>query len=261
PPCAPAGPCTGARSTVGPRSAAVVALNADTLAVAWSWQVPFAEQDLDADFGATPTLCTADNGKRILGVANKNGIFYAFDTEAPGSPVWQRRIAIGGGGPEVGQGSISSAACAHGVFYVGAGMAPQNASVCATSTGQVWALHAASGAPHWANPYCTSLVMGPVSAASGLVAFGANCRVLDCPRRLILLDQATGTPRFVGTPQTLAGLGDIISGIALVDGMMLVGDNPLGPGTISDGSRYFPPTATVRALNAWPGTYLPLVVR
>ena len=103
--------------------------------------------------------------------------------------------------------------------------------------------------------------MGPVSAASGLVAFGANCRVLDCPRRLILLDQATGTPRFAGTPQTLAGLGDIISGIALVDGMMLVGDNPLGPGTISDGSRYFPPTATVRALNAWTGTYLPLVVR
>src|SRR5205814_2546284 len=53
PPCVPQGPCTDARSTVRPRSAAVVALNADTLAVDWSWQVPFVEQDVAADCGAT----------------------------------------------------------------------------------------------------------------------------------------------------------------------------------------------------------------
>jgi len=116
PPCEPQTPCTGASSTLGPRSAAVVALDADTLAVAWSWQVPFPDQKFDADFGATPARCTADNGKRILGVANKNGIFYAFDTQAPGSPIWQRQIAEGGGGPEIGQGSNSSAACVGGVF-------------------------------------------------------------------------------------------------------------------------------------------------
>jgi outer membrane protein assembly factor BamB len=111
PPCVPQATCTGAAATLGPRSAAVVALNADTLAVDWSWQVPFRDQDLDADFGATPALCSADISKRMLGAANKNGVFYAFDTEVPGSPVWQRTLARGGGGPEVGEGSISSAAC------------------------------------------------------------------------------------------------------------------------------------------------------
>jgi outer membrane protein assembly factor BamB len=257
PPCVPQTMCNGAPATLGPRSAAVVALDGDTLAVAWSWQVSFLDQKFDADFGATPALCTADNGKRILGVANKNGLFYAFDTQASGSPIWQRQIAIGGGGPEIGQGSISSATCAGGVFYVGAGMPPDNAVVCAGFTGQVWALFAAGGEPRWTDPYCTSLVMGPVTAAGGMVMYGANCRSLLCPRHIEMLDQATGALRYQGTPLQLAGLGDMVSGIAVVDGLMVSGDSLKPPG----GRAAFPLTGTVRALNTLPYLYLPLVTR
>ena len=262
PPCVPQTSCTFAQSTLGPRTAAVVALDADTLGIAWSWQVPFKDQSPDSDFGATPALCTADSNQRMLGVANKNGIFYGFDTQMPGSP-WTKTIAIGGGSPEQGQGSLSSAACAGGVFYVGAGM-PKDASVCAssevTATGQVWALYAAAGAPRWPAPHCTSLVMGPVTAAGGMVMYGTNCRSLGCPRRIEMLDQASGALRYRGTPQQLAGLGDMVSGIAVVDGLMVSGDS-LPPPDVTGTARYYPLTGTVRALRAWAGLYLPFVTR
>ena len=261
PPCVPPVPCTGARAVLGPRSAAVVAVNADTLAVEWSWQVPFAEQALDADFGATPTLCAADGGAHVLGVANKNGIFYAFDTLAPGHPIWQKLLAEGGGGPELAQGSISSAACAGGVFYVGAGRPPAAETACAGFNGQVWALYAASGTPRWAGPRCTSLVMGPVSAAGSMLMYGTNCRVVTCERRIELLDQATGAVRYTGTRDQLAALGDMVSGLAIADSLLVGGDSLPGPGSVMDQSRYFPPTGTVRALNAWAGLYLPAVLK
>ena len=264
PPCVPqtAPGCTFLQSTLGPRTAAVVALDADTLGIAWSWQVPFKDQRLDSDFGATPALCSADNATRMLGVANKNGIFYGFDTQAPGNP-WTKTIAMGGPNPESADGSISSAACAGGVFYVGAGKPTEG--VCPSSpvtpTGQVWALYAAAGATRWPGPHCTSLVMGPVTAAGGMVMYGANCRGLDvCLRHIEMLDQATGALRYQGTPQQLAGLGDMVSGIAVVDGLMVSGDGLPPPGA-TGADKQFPLTSTVRALNAWTGLYLPAVTR
>jgi outer membrane protein assembly factor BamB len=257
--------CTGAPATIGKRSAAIVAVNADTLAVDWSWQVPFSEQAFDADFGATPTLCGADNNLRVVGVANKDGIFYAFNADALGAPIWQRTIAVGGGGPESAQGSISSASCAGGAFYVGAGKPPDGALVCASDTGQVWALSAATGEPRWRNPHCTGLVIGPVTAASGLLIVGANCRnpaLTGCERQLDVLDMATGNTRYRGTSAELSGLGDIVSGAAVVNRLLVVGDGvPAPPENGNPYAPYFPLTGTVRALNAQIGVYLPTIER
>jgi len=145
---------------------------------------------------------------------------------------------------------------------VGAGMPPAGAVVCGISTGQVWALYAAGGAPRWTDPHCTSLVMGPVTATSVMVTYGANCRALQCPRRIEMLDQATGAPRYRGTPQQLPGLGDLVSGIAVVDGLMVSGDSVQPPGVpVTDTAAAFPLTGTVRALNACTGLYPPAVTR
>src|ERR1700724_1160765 len=68
----------------------------------------------NSDFGSTPTLFTATiNGNltSLLGVANKNGIYYALKRDALGSgPVWEDTIANGGQCPECGDGSISPSA-------------------------------------------------------------------------------------------------------------------------------------------------------
>ena len=47
-----------------------------------SWQVPSSQQTPDGDFGSTPTVFPAViNGTThtLVGVANKNGIYYALD--------------------------------------------------------------------------------------------------------------------------------------------------------------------------------------
>ncbi len=57
------------------------------------WKPPQAQQVIDGDFGATPTLFSAkiDGVKReLVGAANKNGIFYAFERGHVGEgPVWE----------------------------------------------------------------------------------------------------------------------------------------------------------------------------
>ena len=75
-----------------------------------------------------------------------------------------------------------------------------------------------------------------------------------------MLDQASGALRYQGTPQKLAGLGDMVSGIAVVDGLMVSGDSLPPPG-VTGTAKYYPLTGTVRALNAWAGLYLPVVTR
>ncbi len=278
PPCVPQDSCTGSASIVGPHTAAVVAVDAKTLTIKGWWQVPFTSQDVDADFGASATLCG-----RVLGVANKNGLFYAFNADTPylwqqTGPLWSHVLAQGGGGPEVADGSISSAACRDGVFYVASGRPPTGATICANYTGQIWALEAATGhlRQGWTNPHCTGLVIGPVTLASELIVYGTDCRALarclpetetmNPGRRIELLDMATGLPRFVGTAVTLQQscascppLGDVLSGVAVVDGLLVFGDNP-----VCSKPCYVPSSATVRALNAVPMSntlpiYLPLV--
>ncbi len=77
--------------TSQPYTMALVALDAATLAVKGSWQIPSSQDYGDSDFGATPTLFTDAQGRQLVGAANKNGIFYAFDrTNVSNGPVWQQ---------------------------------------------------------------------------------------------------------------------------------------------------------------------------
>ena len=72
-------------------SESVLALNATTLAVQATWQVPSAQAEGDSDFGVTPTLFTPAGGYPMLTAANKNGILYAF-YQSNLTLAWEHRI-------------------------------------------------------------------------------------------------------------------------------------------------------------------------
>jgi outer membrane protein assembly factor BamB len=100
---------------------AVVKLRASDLTLMSSWQVPVLQRTKDSDFGSTPTLFQATIGgvlHKLVGVANKNGIYYAFDRSALRSgPIWQATLAIPGPCPERGDGSISPGAWDGSILY------------------------------------------------------------------------------------------------------------------------------------------------
>jgi hypothetical protein len=101
-------------------SSSVVALNASDLSYLSSWQIPPVQlqcpknnvNTYDCDFGSTPTpFQQTINGTthNMIGIANKDGCYYAFD-QAPSlsqGPLWQYQIGSGNG---VLEGSISPSA-------------------------------------------------------------------------------------------------------------------------------------------------------
>ncbi|MCI4343420.1 MAG: PQQ-binding-like beta-propeller repeat protein [Thermoplasmata archaeon] len=72
-------------------SESVIALNASTLAVRATWQLPPQAVTVDGDFGVTPTLFTPSSGVPMVTAANKNGVLYAFD-QSNLTLVWNRTI-------------------------------------------------------------------------------------------------------------------------------------------------------------------------
>jgi outer membrane protein assembly factor BamB len=150
---------------------AVVQLNASNLTYMSSWQIPPAQQGTDSDFGSTPTLFTATIGgtlHHLLGVANKNGTYYAFDeANIAQGPVWTVTLAQGGPGPESGDGSISPSAWDGTTLYVGGGRTTINGQNC---QGGLRALNPATGAVLWAQCMTDGPIIGAVTAVPGVVA-------------------------------------------------------------------------------------------
>ena len=102
-------------------SDAILAINADTGALAWSYQGLAGDawnmscntsnpincpEDTgpDFDFGSSPILAQTADGKEILIGAQKSGVVHALDPADNGRLLWQRQIARGGilGGIEWG---------------------------------------------------------------------------------------------------------------------------------------------------------------
>jgi outer membrane protein assembly factor BamB len=197
-----------------PFSQAIVALDASTLAVRGSWKIPAAQAVEDSDWSTTPILFADSGGRALVAALNKNGLMYAFDRgNLAGGPVWQQRIAIGGGCPTCGDASASSSAFANGVLYVAGG----NTTIGGRgAVGSVRALNPATGAFLWehADP---AVVVAAVAYANGLVFDGAGAT-------LEVLSAATGTRLYSATtgatiygPPTVSG-GRVYAGS--VDGRL-----------------------------------------
>jgi polyvinyl alcohol dehydrogenase (cytochrome) len=104
-------------------SDAVMALDLKTGRVAWSTQVLANDaynsscrtkgvncpppNGPDYDFGSSPILVRAPNGKELLVAGQKSGLVYAFDPDAKGKILWQTRVGTGGinGGVQWGMAS------------------------------------------------------------------------------------------------------------------------------------------------------------
>jgi polyvinyl alcohol dehydrogenase (cytochrome) len=163
----------GGCSTTEPLTTAVVAVRAADLSLIASWQIPPAQQVPDGDFGSTPTLFTATIGgtqHSLVGVANKNGKYYAFERSAIGSgPVWQATVAAGGDCPQCGTGSISPSAWDGTTLYVAGGGTRISGQSC---KGSVRALRPDTGTFLWEHCLASGPVLGAVTVVPGVVVVG-----------------------------------------------------------------------------------------
>src|SRR3989440_1701269 len=196
-------------ATTAGNAIALIKLNATDLSFISSWQVPTTEQGKDSDFGSTPTLFQATiDGTfyQLVGAANKNGTFYAFDrTNIGNGPLWRAQIAVGGVCPECGRGSISSAAWDGTTLYVAGGNTTINSASCG---GSLRALNPVDGSFLW--QHClVKTVLGAVTMVPGVAAIieGRNLVLVDASSGATLLTYpGSTTARFYGSPSISNGV-------------------------------------------------------
>jgi outer membrane protein assembly factor BamB len=207
-----------------PYTFALVALDATTLAVKNSFQVPQSDFVDDEDFGASPTVFDDTNGKKLVGDVSKNGWFYALDRTTM-KLAWKVHLDGGGGNPPGGEGSISSAAFANGTIFVGAGNSTVNGM---DFEGALTAIDATTGKVKWAHG-APGILMGPISWANGLVFYGTGSSNGGEQPMLEVLDAATGNPLLSVAPGAAAPANFISGGVSIAGGRLFFGH---GNGTI-----------------------------
>jgi polyvinyl alcohol dehydrogenase (cytochrome) len=193
------GSCNGGSE---PYSFALVKLSASTLSVLDQFQLPAAERPGDSDFGSTPTLFTTSTGRLMVGVANKNGTYYAFDRNSFATgPVWKDQVANAGGCPQCGSGSISPSVWDGHNLYIGGGNTTISGSSC---MGSVRKVDPDNGSFLWQHCMGAGPVLGSLTAtASGVVAASQGNTV-------IVMNASTGA--------TVARLHDSLTGSKLYGG-------------------------------------------
>jgi outer membrane protein assembly factor BamB len=201
-------------ATKASNAVALVKLNATDLSFISAWQVPTTEQGKDSDFGSTPTLFQATIGStlyQLVGAVNKNGTFYTFDrTNISNGPVWSSQIAVGGGCPECGQGSISPAAWDGTTLYIAGGKTTINGAIC---MGSLRALNPVDGSFLWQDCLVKTL-LGAVTAVPGVVAIVEGSK-------LVLVNATSGATLFISqtsTPARFYGSSSVSNGVLYVGG-------------------------------------------
>jgi len=183
---------------------AIVAIDAATLTIISSWQVPQQETVMDSDWGTSPILFTAANGNLLVSAINKNGYVYTFNRANVGAgPIWRRHIFIGGECPTCGDGSASNMVFGNGLLYAAGGNAIING---VGHAGAVVALDPATGNIVWqhADP---APVVPALTYTNGLViaGAGASLEVLDAATSHRLYSYTTGAVLY-GSPSVATGM-------------------------------------------------------
>jgi len=194
----------------------LVELRASDLSFVDYWKIPQSECVIDCDFGATPTLFTAtiDGAKRsMIGLAHKNGTYYAFIRDAiSDGPVWAANIAGGGSDPEDGDGSISPSAWDGNRLYVAGGGTSINGNYC---RGSVRALDPATGNFLWEHCLANGPVLAPVTVIPDIV-------VVEEGPTMDIISAASGKTLFTYTD---SNNGSVFGGAAsIANGVLYVGN-------------------------------------
>jgi outer membrane protein assembly factor BamB len=180
-----------------PYDESLVRLSGSTLSRIGFWQVPPDQQVSDADFGASPTLFTADiNGEPtpMVGACNKNGVFYAFrQKDVIGGPVWQATVTV----PYPGSyEECDAAAIWNGTSLIVSGGAPT--TIGGTSyLGSVQALNPATGKPLWHTGLPGFVIGTPTEDGAGVIAAQVYAAATDADMGVYLLNASNG--QIIGT--------------------------------------------------------------
>jgi polyvinyl alcohol dehydrogenase (cytochrome) len=241
-----------------PTSDAVLALEAKTGKLVWTQQATSndiynigcdagvksncpAGRGHDFDFGQPPMLVSLGNEKRALIIGQKSGFVHAFDPDANGKPMWNRRIAEGGALGGIQWGSAAES----GRVYVAVSdirlhPVPDSASAQGfrllldpTKGGGLFALNAVTGEIIWsAQPpscgdkkNCSPAQSAPVSAIPGVVFSGSvdgHLRAYSAGSGYVLWDVDTrGEYDVVNGGKARGGSLDV-TGPVIVGGMLYV---------------------------------------
>jgi polyvinyl alcohol dehydrogenase (cytochrome) len=166
---------TGWCSSPESLAAAVIKTNS-SLSLLSSWQVPPGQlPNDDSDFGSTPTLFRASISGVVhpmVGIQNKNGIYYAFDRSAISrGPLWHQQMAGGGECPECGDADIAPSAYDGHHLLVGSAQTQIGGVTCA---GSIRELRPSTGGTVWADCLQGGAVLGAVTAVPGVTFVGAG---------------------------------------------------------------------------------------
>jgi len=200
-------------STSTPYAGAVIEVRASHLGVVGHWQIP--NPPVDSDFGSTPTLftrtITSTTTQAMVGIANKNGIYYAFKRDhLKAGPIWQIQIATAGYCPECGQGSIAASAWDGSTLYAAGGNTTINKVSCA---GSVAALNPFNGRTLWKRCLPDGPVLGALAAAPGIVAVAEGNKIL-------VVSATSGK-----TLYAYKTLSAIYGSPSIANGVLYIGDN------------------------------------
>jgi polyvinyl alcohol dehydrogenase (cytochrome) len=163
---------SGSCSQAEPYVFALVELNAADLSFVDAYQLPASDRPGDSDFGSTPTLFKTSTGTLMVGVANKNGTYYAFDrSHIAAGPIWRAQVAQAGQCPQCGAGSISPSAWDGTSLYVGGGKTSIGGKTC---PGSVRKLNPDDGSFLWQHCMGNGPVLGSVTATSSGIVTAAQ---------------------------------------------------------------------------------------
>ena len=184
---------------------AIVAIDATTLALKGSWQLPANQAVIDSDWGTSPTLFSDSANHPLVAAINKNGYTYALNrANLAAGPVWQVKTEVGGVCPTCGDGSVSSGAFAAGNLFLGGGNATTSSGV--GYPGMVRSIDPATGGFHWEHG-APGPVVPALGYANGLVIDGAGpwLEVLDAGDGSRLYSFKTNAPIFAA-PSVASGM-------------------------------------------------------
>ncbi len=165
---------------------AILKVDATTLTLLDSWQLPKNEWIPDSDFGSTPTLFNATIGgtvHQMVGALNKNGYYYALDRNNLHATLkgYLWRAHLSAPGPN-SKSSISSSAYDGTYLYAEGSTTSINGQACA---GSVRALDPATGNFIW--QYCSSAGQGV-----GGVIVTPQVVIAETGTSLLVLNKLTG---------------------------------------------------------------------
>ena len=146
-----------------PYEDSIVKLDPTTLRLLGSYTVPTKQVVADGDFGASPTLFSAD-GTRMVGACNKNGVFYALRADTL-KLAWKRRVAQ--------PTTTSIPTCVSSAVWDGARLfvaAAQTTIGGNPYRGSIRRLDPATGTPVWQRGLTARVIGNPTSNGSGVIA-------------------------------------------------------------------------------------------